>query len=79
MREVRFAFNPPIDSTALSEYKMLVHVTEVLLNERNVRKESERKLQSKKEREYLERDFADARIDENGIGVVIANGNSSAS
>ena len=58
---------------------MLVHVTEVLLNERNVRKESERKLQSKKEREYLERDFADARIDENGIGVVIANGNSSAS
>jgi len=59
----------------LSEYKMLVHVTEVLLNERNVWKESERKLQSKKEREYMERDFADARIDENGIGVVIANGN----
>lgn len=62
----------------LNEYKMLVHVTEVLLNERNVWTERERKLQSKKEREYLERDFADASVDENGIGVVIANGDQSA-
>jgi hypothetical protein len=53
---------------------MLVHVTEVLLNERNVWKERERKLQSRKEREYLERDYADVGVDENGIGVVIANG-----
>ena len=58
----------------LNEYKMLVHVTEVLLNERNVWKERERKLQSRKEREYLERDYADVGVDENGIGVVIANG-----
>jgi len=42
----------------LKEYKMLVHVTEVLFNERSVWRESERKRLLKLERERLERDLA---------------------
>ena len=53
----------------LNEYKMLVHVTELLLNERSIWRESERKRQSRLEREHLERDFADViRVDEDGSG-----------
>jgi hypothetical protein len=59
----------------LNEYKMLVHVTELLLNERNVWRESERKRQSRLEREHLERVYADIiAVDENGASVYFANG-----
>ncbi|KAL9187212.1 hypothetical protein ACHAXT_001315 [Thalassiosira profunda] len=44
----------------LEEYKMLVHATERLLNERTTWRENERKRQLKLEREHLERDFAEA-------------------
>ena len=59
----------------LNEYKMLVHVTELLLNERSVWRESERKRQSRLERERLERDFADLiGVDEGVGGGELANG-----
>jgi hypothetical protein len=59
----------------LNEYKMLVHVTELLLNERSIWRESERKRQSRLEREHLERDFADViGVDEDGSGGELANG-----
>jgi hypothetical protein len=53
----------------LNEYKMLVHVTELLLNERMVWKESERKRLSRIERKHLEREFGDViGFDEDGGG-----------
>jgi len=47
---------------------MLVHVTELLLNERSVWRESERKRLSRLERERLERDFADVIMVDEGVG-----------
>lgn len=58
----------------LKEYKMLVHVTEKLLNERSVWRESERKRQTKLERQQLEKDFLDVGIDEDGNSPKLANG-----
>ena len=53
---------------------MLVHVTEKLLNERSVWRESERKRQTKLERQQLEKDFLDVGIDEDGNSPKLANG-----
>jgi len=58
----------------LKEYKLLVHTTETLLNERTVWIESERKRQLKLEREMLERDFVDVIGVEGGNGVEVSNG-----
>jgi len=59
----------------LKEYKLLVHATEKLLNERFVWKESERKRQLKLEREHLERDFGDViGVDDDENGMELANG-----
>mmetsp|Transcript_5484 Transcript_5484/g.9345 ORF Transcript_5484/g.9345 Transcript_5484/m.9345 type:complete len:515 (+) Transcript_5484:149-1693(+) len=58
----------------LNEYKMLVHATEKLLNERTVWRESERKRQLKLEREHLERDFADVIGADESNCMKLANG-----
>mmetsp|Transcript_4764 Transcript_4764/g.8888 ORF Transcript_4764/g.8888 Transcript_4764/m.8888 type:complete len:226 (+) Transcript_4764:1-678(+) len=58
----------------LKEYKLLVHTTETLLNERTVWIESERKRQLKLEREMLERDFVDVIGVEGGNGAEVSNG-----
>jgi len=51
----------------LKQYKMLVHVTEKLLNERKVWKEEEDRRRIQVERESLERDFVSAvGVDSNG-------------
>jgi hypothetical protein len=53
----------------LNEYKMLVHVTELLLNERTVWRESERKRLSRLERKFLERELGDVmKVDEDAGG-----------
>jgi len=59
----------------LKEYKMLVHATEKLLNERSVWREGERKRQMRAERHQLEQDFIDyVGIDENNSSVKLTNG-----
>jgi len=59
----------------LKEYKMLVHATEKLLNERSVWREGERKRQMRAERHKLEQDFIDyVGIDENDSSAKLANG-----
>jgi len=58
----------------LKEYKLLVHATENLLNERTVWRENEQKRQLKLERQNLERDFVDAIGDEERHRVDLANG-----
>ena len=59
----------------LKEYKMLVHATEKLLNERSVWREGERKRQMRAERHQLEQDFIDyVGIDENDSSAKLTNG-----
>ena len=59
----------------LKEYKMLVHATEKLLNERSVWREGERKRQMRAERHQLEQDFVDyVGIDENDSTAKLTNG-----
>ena len=59
----------------LKEYKMLVHATEKLLNERSVWREGERKRQMRAERHQLEQDFVDyVGIDENNNSTNLTNG-----
>lgn len=58
----------------LKEYKLLVHATENLLNERTIWRENEQKRQLKLERQNLERDFVDAIGDEESHRVDLANG-----
>ena len=55
----------------LQEYKMLVHTTEVLLNERSIWRESERKRLLKLERGHLERDLAEAMGGDHTSGTTI--------
>jgi hypothetical protein len=55
--EIRMSDLPQL----LNEYKMLVHTTETLLNERALWKDAEKKRQRKLAREILERDY-DAMI-----------------
>lgn len=55
----------------LNEYKMLVHTTEVLLNERMVWRESERKRQMKLQRETLEQNFLNVVGNGDGCDAVV--------